>query len=147
MGQLFFTNLVGSIHQSYIQDPKTFTQHVLGTFAVFDDHCLWLAESRALLWMKNLMGQRFFANLVGIIRWSYIQGPKSFAQHVLGTFTLFDDYCLGLADWWRAEFSCGWNLKRKEKRMMVLLGSSLTSEGICLFVDLWEAQPCLGMRQ
>ena len=24
------------------------------------------------------------------------------------------------------------------------LGSSLTSEGICLFVDLWEAQPCLG---
>ena len=26
---------------------------------------------------------------------------------------------------------------------MVLLGSSLASEGICLFVDLWEAQPCL----
>ena len=23
-------------------------------------------------------------------------------------------------------------------------GSSLASEGICLFVDLWEAQPCLG---
>ena len=23
------------------------------------------------------------------------------------------------------------------------LGSSLASEGICLFVDLWEAQPCL----
>ena len=22
--------------------------------------------------------------------------------------------------------------------------ASLTSEGICLFVDLWEAQPCLG---
>ena len=23
-------------------------------------------------------------------------------------------------------------------------GSSLVSEGICLFVDLWEAHPCLG---
>ena len=28
--------------------------------------------------------------------------------------------------------------------MTVSLGSSLVSEGICLFVDLWEAQPCLG---
>ena len=28
--------------------------------------------------------------------------------------------------------------------MTVSLGSSLASEGICLFVDLWEAQPCLG---
>ena len=26
----------------------------------------------------------------------------------------------------------------------VAAGSSLASEGICLFVDLWEAQPCLG---
>ena len=30
-----------------------FAQHVLRTFALFDDHCLWLAESRALLWMKK----------------------------------------------------------------------------------------------
>ena len=29
-------------------------------------------------------------------------------------------------------------------RMTVSLGSSFASEGICLFVDLWEAQPCLG---
>ena len=28
--------------------------------------------------------------------------------------------------------------------MTVSLGSSLASEGICLFVDLWKAQPCLG---
>ena len=34
--------------------------------------------------------------------------------------------------------------KIKIKMDMVLLGSSLASEGICLFVDLWEAQPCLG---
>ena len=34
--------------------------------------------------------------------------------------------------------------KRKEKRMTVSLGSLLASEGICLFVDLWEVQPCLG---
>ena len=26
-------------------------------------------------------------------------------------------------------------------------GSSLASEGICLFVDLWEAQPCLGVPE
>ena len=24
-----------------------------------------------------------------------------------------------------------------------VVGSSLASEGICLFVDLWKAQPCL----
>ena len=34
--------------------------------------------------------------------------------------------------------------KRKEKRMKVSLGSSLASEGICLFVDLWKVQACLG---
>ena len=34
--------------------------------------------------------------------------------------------------------------KTKTKMMMVSLGSSLASEGICLFVDLWKAQPCLG---
>ena len=27
--------------------------------------------------------------------------------------------------------------KRKEKRMTVSLGTSLASNGICLFVDLW----------
>ena len=33
----------------------------------------------------------------------------------------------------------------KIKMDAVSLGSSLASEGICrLFVDLWEAQPCLG---
>ena len=34
--------------------------------------------------------------------------------------------------------------KIKIKWMTESLGSSLASEGICLFVDLWEAQPCLG---
>ena len=34
--------------------------------------------------------------------------------------------------------------KKKKKWMTVSLGSSLASEEICLFVDLWEAQPCLG---
>ena len=28
--------------------------------------------------------------------------------------------------------------------MTVSQASSFASEGICLFVDLWEAQPCLG---
>ena len=30
------------------------------------------------------------------------------------------------------------------KWMTESLGSSLASEGICLFVGLWEAQPCHG---
>ena len=34
--------------------------------------------------------------------------------------------------------------RRKKQWMTVSLGSSLASEGICLFVDLLEAQPCLG---
>ena len=33
--------------------------------------------------------------------------------------------------------------KIKIKMVTMSLGSSLASEGICLFVDLWEAQPCL----
>ena len=66
---------------------------------------------------------------------------KSFAQHVLGTFALFDEHCLGLAEsrallWMRKKYKYKW--------LTVSLGSSLASEGICLFVDLWEAQPCLG---
>jgi len=36
-------------------------------------------------------------------------------------------------------------MKKKEKKWMtVSLGSLLASEGICLFVGLGEAQPCLG---
>ena len=35
--------------------------------------------------------------------------------------------------------------EEKKKWMMMLLGSSLASEGICLFFDLWEAQPCLNI--
>jgi len=31
----------------------------------------------------------------------------------------------------------------KIKWMTVSLGSLLASEGTCLFVDLWEAQPCV----
>ena len=42
----------------------------------------------------RLLGAIFFANLVGGIRRSFIRGPKSFAQHVLGTFALFDEHCL-----------------------------------------------------
>ena len=38
---------------NYIRGPKSFAQHVLRTFALLDDHCLWFAESRALLWMKK----------------------------------------------------------------------------------------------
>ena len=34
--------------------------------------------------------------------------------------------------------------EEKTKIKTVSLGSSLASEGICLFVDLWEVQPCLG---
>ena len=34
------TVLVGSIRPSYIRGPKTLAEHVLGTFALLDDHCL-----------------------------------------------------------------------------------------------------------
>ena len=49
---------------------KSFAQHVLGTFALFDDHCLRLAESRALLWMKKKIKMddsvaRFFTRFGG----------------------------------------------------------------------------------
>ena len=35
-------------------------------------------------------------------------------------------------------------MDEEKKWMTVSLDSSLASEGICLFVDLWETQPCLG---
>ena len=53
LGELFFANLVGSIRRRYIRGPKSFAQHVLANLALFDEHCLSLAESRALLWMKK----------------------------------------------------------------------------------------------
>ena len=34
--------------------------------------------------------------------------------------------------------------EEKNKIKTVSLGSSLASVGICLFGDLWKAQPCLG---
>ena len=47
------------------------------------------------------------------------------------------------SDWLRAESSLVDEEEIKIKWMMVSLGTSLASEGIVLFVDLWEAQPCL----
>ena len=35
-------------------------------------------------------------------------------------------------------------MNEEKKRMMVSLGFSIALEGICLFVDLWKAQPRLG---
>ena len=46
------------VRRSYIRGPKSFAQHVLGTFALFDEHCLWLAESRPLLWMRKKKKKR-----------------------------------------------------------------------------------------
>ena len=54
----------------------------------------------------------------------------------------YSPYLMNLAfDWLRVESSPV--NEEEKKRIMVLLGTSLTSEGICLFVDLWEAQHCL----
>ena len=84
-----------------------------------------------------------FANLVQVFFSSNcdedifgVQKP-SLDQHVLGIFALFDEPCLWLAE--SGELSCG---RGRKKWMTVSLGTSLASEGICLFVDLWEAQPC-----
>ena len=71
------------------------------------------------------------------LRRSYIRGPKSFDQNVLGTFALFDELAESRALLW---------MKKKKKKMDdgVAICSSLASGGICLFVDLWEAKPCPG---
>ena len=55
----------------------------------------------------------------------------------------YSPYSTNLAsDWLRAESSPVDEEERK-KWTMVSLRASLASEGICLFADLWEAQPCL----
>ena len=60
------------------------------------------------------------------------------------------------SDWLRAELVCGGGRKKRKKEkerekkkgkkwMTVSLGSSLASEGFFyIFVDSWEARPCLG---
>ena len=47
-----------------------------------------------------------------------------------------------VSDWLRAE-SSPVNEEERKKWMTVSLGTSIASEGICLFVDLQEAQPSL----
>ena len=42
--------------------------------------------------------------------WSYIRVPKSFTQHVLGIFALFNKPCLWLAE--SGELSCGWGRRK-----------------------------------
>ena len=53
IGRPFLHEASWEFCQRYTRGPKSFTEHVLGTFALFDEHCLWLAESRAPLWMKK----------------------------------------------------------------------------------------------
>ena len=56
----------------------------------------------------------------------------------------YSPYSTNLAsDWLRAESSPVDGEGRKKKWMSASLGTSLASEGVCLFVDLWEAQSCL----
>ena len=44
--------------------------------------------------------------------------------------------------WLRAKRALLWMRKKKRRKMDDRVDTSLVSEGICLFVDLWEAQPC-----
>ena len=58
-------------------------------------------------------------------------------QHVLGMFTQFGKPCLGLVEIKESSFV------DEEEIKIDGVDTSLASEGIDLFVDLWEAQPCL----
>ena len=71
--------------------PKLTLKPVLNWANVFvrEPSCKYSANL-----VGSYLGEVFFANLIGSIRRSYIRGPKSFAQRVLGTFALFDDHCL-----------------------------------------------------
>ena len=68
--------------------PKSFAQHVLGTLALLDDHCLWLAESRALLWMKKKKTKikmddrvaRFFTRFVGNLFICWLVGGAALSR-------------------------------------------------------------------
>ena len=53
IGRMFLREPSWKYSSKLYSGPKSFAQHVLGTFALLDDHCLRLAESRALLWMKK----------------------------------------------------------------------------------------------
>ena len=62
------------------------------------------------------------------------------AQHVLGIFAQFGENIA--SDWLKAESSL---VDEEEIKIKMDDGvdTSLASEGIYLFVDLWETQPCL----
>ena len=84
-----------------------------------------------------------FGNLVRGIRktaTSYVRGPKSSAQHVVGILAQFGEPCL-----WSVENKESSPVNEEEIKIKMDDGVdiSLTSDGTDLFVDLWEAQPCL----
>ena len=57
----------------------------------------------------------------------------------------YSPYSTNLAsDWLRTESSPVDEEERRKKGVTVAPGTPHASEGICLFVDLWEAQPRLG---
>ena len=80
-----------------------------------------------------------FADLVEP-RKGYIRGPKSFAQHVLGIFAQFGESCLLLVE---SKESSPVGEEEIKIKMHDCVDTSPASEGTDLFVDLWEAQPCL----
>ena len=48
-----------------------------------------------------------------------------------------------VSDWLRAKRSLLWMRKKRKRKMDDGVYTSLASKGTDLFVDLWEAQPCL----
>ena len=71
------------------------------------------------------------------LRGSYVRGPKA----SLNMFWEYSPSSVNLAsDWLRAESS---PVEEEEIKMNDDVDTSLASEGIDLFVDFWEAQPCL----
>ena len=68
----------------------------------------------------------------------YVRVLKGCAQHVLE----YSPSSANLAsDWLRAKRALLWT--RKREGIDDGVDTSLASKGIALFVDLWEAQPCL----
>ena len=61
----------------------------------------------------------------------------------LNMFWEYSPYSTKLASGWLKAESSPVDEEERKKWMTVSICTSLVSEIICLFVDLWEAQPCV----
>ena len=150
---LCFTNLVWSVQRTWSgrtrNPPITVScvKPVLNWVNLCFTNLVWSVQwtwKRCGKLSLFLIGQTFTSwtcfGQFDKLPWSYVLCPKSFAEHALGIFAQFGEPCLWLV--LRVKRALLW-MRQKGLKIDDDVNISLVSEGTDLFVDLWDAHPCL----